>query len=175
MHKQQSQQTHHTHSNQRIPKVTHPVPDDDDNIFGSAEDYDDSDLSPNIYSKPTKTSSEMHTNNHHHYPFSNGNNNGRYNIPLFSNTGSNAVSSNVGSTINGNSINGNNGIVTRTEVRGSDNNEVSTATASANLILLFDIRKNVKLFSIISNIQSNYLTLFAINLLISAFAQYSAT
>lgn len=176
------------HTNQRAPKVTHPalMSDDDDNIFGSAEDYDDADLSPNIYLKPTKTSSDggggagsgtftANQNNHHHFPYK----------PLFGNTGigSNSAGGNVGSGINGNSINGNNGIVTRTEVRSYDN-EVSTATASANMITTVfggggggrHRRHNGKytndLYSVIS---SNNFILFTFNLLISIFVRLFAT
>lgn len=158
--------------------------DDDDNIFGSAEDYDDADLSPNIYLKPTKTSSDNNNggnggggggafnanNNHHHFPYK----------PLFGNTGiTNGAAGNiVGSGINGNSINGNNGIVTRTEVRSYDN-EVSTATASANSILFSARCTNI--FGKFTNdfhlaaINGNNFILFTFNLLISIFVRLLAT
>lgn len=173
-HKQQHQQQQsppnqvYSH-NQRPPKVTHPAlgPDDDDNIFGSAEDYDDSD-SPNVYMRPTKTSSDgFGANNNHHYPYQSNhasNNNARFNIPLFG-SGSNGAGGNVGNGINGNALNGNNGIVTRT-----DNEAASTATASA-IITAFSGKCN-KIHSMLFDY--NFI-LFAINLLISMFAPLLAT
>lgn len=180
-HKQQQQQQQsQTHSNQRTPKVTHPalVSDDDENIFGSAEDYDDSDLSPNIFLRPTKTSSDSFgTNNNHHYPYQsshgNNNNNARFNIPLFGGSGTNGAAGNVGNAINGNALNGNNAIVTRTEVRSSDNEVISSATASP-IITTFTGRHGSS-----SNIYTIFFDynfiLFAINLLISVFVPLLAT
>lgn len=165
--KQQQSPPNQVHTNQRTPKVTHPalVPDDDENIFGSAEDYDDADLTPNIFLRPTKTSSEVFgLNNNHHYPYQNshgGNNNPKFNIPtLFGGAVSNGASSNVGNGINGNTLNGNNAI-TRTEVRSSDN-EVSTATAST-IIAAFNGKYNTY-HSLLFDY--NFI-LFAINLIIS--------
>lgn len=163
------------YSNQRTPKVTHPalVSDDDDNIFGSAEDYDDADLSPNIFLRPTKTSSDGFgaNNNNHHYPYQNShsNNNARFNIPLFGGGGSNGASGNAGNGINGNALNGNNAIVTRTEVRSSDN-EVSTAAAST-IITAFNGRSNKHH----SQLFDYNFILFAINLLISVFVPLLAS
>lgn len=167
-HKQQQSQPNQVYSNQRTPKVTHPslVSDDDDNIFGSAEDYDDADLSPNVFVRPTKTSSDGFGVNNHHYPYQSShgtNNNARYNIPLFGGSGSNAAG-NVGNGINGNALNGNNAIVTRTEVRSSDN-EVSSATASAIITALAGKY---------STFDYNFI-LFIINLLISVFVPLLAT
>lgn len=168
------------YSNQRTPKVTHPalVSEDDETMFGSAEDYDDSDLSQNIFLRPTKTSSDgygTNNNNNHHYPYqtshgNNNNNNPRFNIPLFGSSGSNGAAGNVGNAINGNALNGNNAIVTRTEVRSSDN-EVSSATASP-IINTF----TGKTSSIIYTMLFDYnFILFAINLLISVFVPLLAT
>lgn len=175
-HKQQQQQQQQQSppnqvytNNQRPPKVTHPslVSDDDDNIFGSAEDYDDADLSPNIFLRPTKTSSDgFGANNNHHYPYqsNHGNNNARFNIPLFGGTGSNGAGGNVGTGINGNALNANNGIVTRTD------NDASTATASA---ILTTFRGKCNAFHAML-FDYNFI-LFAINLLISMFAPLLAT
>lgn len=168
------------YSNQRTPKVTHPslVSDDDDNIFGSAEDYDDSDLSPNIFLRPTKAPSDgfgvnnnnnNNNNNHHHYPYqnshgsSNSNNNARsFNIPLFGGGSSNGAASNVGTGINGNALNGNNAIVTRT---GSSDNEASNAAASMTIITAFDGKHN-KYYTMIFD---HHFIVFTFNLLISVF------
>lgn len=171
------------YSNQRTPKVTHPslVSDDDDNIFGSAEDYEeDGDLSPNIYLRPTKTSSDAfgtnangnNNNNHHHYPYqnshgngnnNNNNNNARFNknIPLFG-AGSNGAAGSVGTGINGNALNGNNAIVTRT---GSSDNEVSNAAASTAIITAFD-GKHAKYYAMLFD---HHFVVFTFNLLISVF------
>lgn len=151
--------------------MTHPslVSDDDDNIFGSAEDYDDADLAPNVFVRPTKTSDGFGVNNHHYpYQSSHGtNNNARFNIP-FGGSGSNAVGS-VGNGINGNPLNGNNAIVTRTEVRSFDN-EVSSATAPA-IIAAFAGK-----YSTIQSMLFDYNSiLFIINLLISVFLPLLAT
>lgn len=136
---------HHTHStkynsnandvykpHKHRPKETYQsISDDDDTSFGSAEDDDDG-YTPNIYAKPTRTSLDGHhhhnNNNNNH---NNNNNNARYNnIPLFGNGAG---------SINGNAVgSSNNAIVTRSEVhRGTDNNEVSTATATANIVAAF--------------------------------------
>ncbi|XP_031628099.1 lachesin isoform X2 [Contarinia nasturtii] len=147
-HKQQQSQPNQVYSNQRTPKVTHPplISDDDDNMFGSAEDYDDPDLSPNIFSRPTKTSDGFGINNNHHYPYqnshgnSNNNNNARYNIPFSSGGGSNGAGGNVGNGIN--ALNGNNAFVTRTEVRAFDN-EVSSTAASTIITGKFKITSNI--------------------------------
>lgn len=157
------------YSNQRTPKVTHPslVSDDDDNIFGSAEDYDDADLSPNVFVRPTKTSTDGFGANNHHYPYQSshgGNNNARFNVPFGS--GSNAVGG-VGNGINGNPLNGNNAIVTRTEVRSFDN-EVSSATAPAIIAAFKHSTVHAMLFDY------NFV-LFIINLLISVFLPLLAT
>lgn len=171
-HKQQQQsQSNQVYSNQRTPKVTHPslVSDDDDNIFGSAEDYDEDDSQPNVFVRPTKISSDGYgSNNNHHYPYqsSHGSNNARYNIPFGGGGGSNVAPSNVGNGINGNALNGNNGIGTRTEIRSSDN-EVSTATASTII--------TCKYHSIHSLFFDYNFILFAINLLISLFVPLLAT
>ncbi|XP_055303391.1 lachesin-like isoform X2 [Sitodiplosis mosellana] len=177
-HKQQQQQQQsQSYSNQRTPKVTHPalVSDDDETIFGSAEDYDDSDLSPNIFLRPTKTSSDgFGANNNHHYPYQSShgnNNNARFNIPLFGGSGSNGAASNVGTGINGNALNANNAIVTRTEVRSTDN-EVSSATASP-IIAPFAGKHSIS--NIYSMLFDYNFILFAINLLISVFTPLLAT
>lgn len=166
------------YSNHRTPKVTHPalVSDDDETIFGSAEDYDDSDLSQNIFLRPTKTSSDgFGTNNNHHYPYQSShgsNNNARFNIPLFGGSGSNGGAvGNVGNGINGNALNGNNAIVTRTEVRSSDN-EVSSATASPIITTFTGTYSSTTIYTILFDY--NFI-LFAINLLISVFVPLLAT
>lgn len=95
---------------------------DDDDQLGSAEDYDESEI-PNIYTKPTKTPHE---------------NNGRQsnNVPMF----------------------GIGGIATRKpmfpipEVRGSSDNEVSTAISSATTVgcnyrIFFAVNSMVSLLS----------------------------
>lgn len=172
------------YSNQRTPKVTHPslVSDDDDNIFrqkdyGSAEDYDDADLSANIFLRPTKTSSSdgygtnanNNNNNHHHYPYQNShgnsnNNNARFNIPLFGGGGSNGAAGNVGNGINGNALNGNNAIVTRT---GSSDNEVTNAAASTAIITAFTADgKHTKYCAMLFD---HHFIVFTFNLLISVF------
>lgn len=168
------------YSNQRTPKVTHPslVSDDDDNIFGSAEDYDDSDLSPNIFLRPTKSSSDgtnangnNNNNNHHHYPYqnshgngnNNNNNNARFNIPLFGGGGANGAAGTVGNGINGNALNGNNAIVTRT---GSSDNEVTSAAASTAIITAFTDGKHTKYYAMLFD---HHFVVFAFNLLISGF------
>lgn len=182
-HKQQQQSpSNQVNSNHRTPKVTHPalVSDDDDNIFGSAEDYDEDDLPPNVYNvRPTKISDGFGANNNHHYPYQNShgnNNNARYNIPFIGGGGvvgggggggSNAASGNVG---NGNALNGNNGIVTRTEIRSSDN-EVSSATAST-IITAFTVGKYHSVYTLLFDF--NFI-LFAINSLISVFVPLLAT
>ena len=180
-HKQQQQQQQQSQLNQRTPKVTHPalVSDDDETIFGSAEDYDDSDLSPNIFLRPTKTSSDGFgaNNNNHHYPYQsshgNNNNNARFNIPLFGGSGTNGAAGNVvGSGINGNAINGNNAVVTRTEVRSSDN-EVSSATASP--IINPFTAATYSISNIYTMLFHYNFILFAINLLISVFIPLLAT
>lgn len=165
------------YSNQRTPKVTHPslVSDDDDTMFGSAEDYDDSDLSPNIFLRPTKTSADgfgvnsnnNNNNNHHHYPHQNShgngnNNNARFNIPLFGGSGSNGAASNVGNGINGNALNGNNAIVTRT---GNSDNEASNAAASTTILTAFD-GKHSKYYAMLFD---HHFIVFTFNLLISVF------
>lgn len=180
----------HKQSHHRAPpKVTHPaLVSDDDDIFGSAEDYDES--SDVFVKQPTKTSSDNiyvsgSNHNNHHYPYNSNNANtngnaGRYNIPLFSNQaggGNSATNSNgVVNGINGNSMNGNNAIVTRTEVRGSDN-EVSTSSSS-NRVIAFNARNIVShnqyyyyYYCRFLNLHINYYTflLFAIHLLISMF------
>lgn len=162
-HKQQQSQPNQVYSNQRTPKVTHPaIVSDDDDRFGSAEDYDDADLSPNIFLRPTKTSSDDFgtNNNNHHYPYQNSNGNGnnaRFNIPLL-----NPASGHIGNGINGNAINGNNGIATGTEVRSYDNRDVTSATASVIFI------QNTHQFDYHS-------ILFTINLVISVFVPLLAT
>lgn len=175
-HKQQQQ----SQSNQRTPKVTHPslVSDDDDNIFGSAEDYDDADLSPNIFLRPTKSSDGFganantnNNNNHHHYPYQNthgngntNNNNARFNIPLFGGGGANGAAGNgVGTGINGNALNGNNAIVTRT---GSSDNEVTSAAASTAKITAFTDGKQTKYYAMLFD---HHFVVFTFNLLISVF------
>lgn len=178
-HKQQSQ-SNQMYSNQRTPKVTHPslVSDDDDNIFGSAEDYDD-ELSPNIFLRPTKSSSDGfganvngNSNNHHHYPYqnshgngNNNNNNARFNIPLFGGGGSNGAAGSVGTGINGNALSGNNAIVTRT---GSSDNEVTSAAAAAStaIITAFTDGKHNKYYAMLFD---HHFVVFTLNLLISVF------
>lgn len=158
------------HSNQRTPKVTHPalVSDDDENVFGSAEDYDDADLSPNIFLRPTKTSSDGYgANNNHHYPYQSNhgnanNNNARFNIPFIGGGGPNGASGTAGNGINGNALNGNNAIVTRTEIRSSDN-EVSNAAAST----IITVNGNANKYY--SMLFDNNSIVFAFNLLISVF------
>lgn len=153
-----------------MPKVTHPVPDDDDAVFGSAEDYDDSDMMPNIFTKPTRTSSDSH-----HYSFTNGgsggtaNNNGRYNVPLFGNHAGSIGAS--GNSVNG--INGKNSIVSRTDVRDIDNEVTSAAakmtTTMASPSIWLSICNGMPLLLSIPAIHFNYLTLFVMNLLILIF------
>lgn len=151
-------------------KVTHPTPDDDDNVFGSAEDYDDPDFIPNIYSKATRTPSDVH-----HYSFSNGgggggtgtNNNGRYNVPLFGNHAGSIGAS--GNSVNG--LNGKNTVVGRTDVRDIDN-EVTSASTSAMPWLQLN---GIPLLSFLSAIYFNHLSLFALNVLILILGHYSVT
>lgn len=92
-----------------------PLEDDDGQPSSSAEDYDDDSLDPhnNVFTKPTRTSSQ---NSYHHIH----NNNARYNnVPLFGpGSGGSAVS--------------NGGIVTHTEVRGGSDNEVPTGMGSTS-------------------------------------------
>lgn len=172
------------HQPHRPPKVTYQPISDDDDLFGSAEEYDDSD---SVYLKPTKAPNDnagfngnANNNNNHHYHHhqynANANNNGnsnnaRYNnVPLFGNgIGGVGVGGNGGS--NGANNNGNNAIVTRTEVRGSDN-EVSAATASANIIFAF-YKQNSRTDN--NNSYSNYKLLLAINLLISLFSRLTSS
>lgn len=167
------------YSNQRAPKVTHPalISDDDENIFGSAEDYDDPDLSPNIFSRPTKTSLDGFGINNHHYPYqnshsnsnSNTNNNPRYNIPFGVGSGSNGAGGNVGTGINGNALNGNNAFVTRTENRGFDN-EVSSTAAST---IIIGKQTSNTFYSMIFDY--NFIFITVINLVISMFVPLLAT
>lgn len=161
-----------------------PISDDDD-LFGSAEEYDDSD-SQNMYLKPTKApndngfngnSNNNHHYHHHQYNANNNNNanNARYNnVPLFG-SGIGGVGGvggggggGGGGSSNGASNNGNNAIVTRTEVRGSDN-EVSAATASAANIIFAFYKQNSRNDN--NNSYSNYKLLLVINLLISVFSR----
>lgn len=156
-----------------MPKVTHPVSDDDDNVFGSAEDYDDSDM---IFTKPTRTSPDSH-----HYSFTNGggggggavNNNGRYNVPLFGNHAGSIGAS--GNSVNG--INGKNAIVSRTDVRDIDNEVTSSATTTQipSPAIWLNICNRMPLLSIIPTIYFNYLTIFVVNLLSLIFSHCSVT
>ena len=139
-----------------------PISDDDDQIFGSAEEYDDIGDTPNMFVKPTRTSLDNIYNGHSHgHNHNNGNHNNHHhgnnqhsrynNIALFggsagTNSGSAASGISGGAGANG-------GIVTRNEVRGSDN-ELSTAGASAH-------------FAVNSHNYQWHSTIFAINLLIS--------
>lgn len=174
------------HQPHRPPKVTYQPISDDDDLFGSAEEYDDSD-SQNVYLKPTKAPNDngfngngggggggvgggsSNSNNNHHYHHhqynanNNANNNARYNnVPLFGN----GIGGGSGGSTSANN-NGNNAIVTRTEVRSSDN-EVPAATASANIIFAF-YKQNSRNDN--TNSYSNYKLLLAINLLISVFSR----
>lgn len=169
------------HQPHRPPKVTYQPISDDDDLFGSAEEYDDSD-SQNVYLKPTKApndngfngngnSNNNHHYHHHQYNANNNNNanNARYNnVPLFGN-GIGGVGG-VGGGGGAGSSNGanNNGIVTRTEVRGSDN-ELTAATASAANIIFAFYKQNSHNDN--NNSYSNYKLLLVINLLISVFSR----
>lgn len=166
-----------------MPKVTHPTPDDDDNVFGSAEDYDDPDFIPNIYTKATRTPSDVH-----HYSFANGaggggggggagggggtgagtNNNGRYNVPLFGNHAGSIGAS--GNSVNG--LNGKNTIVGRTDVRDIDNEVTS---ASTSVIPWLQPTNGMPILSIIPAIYFNHLSLFALNVLILFLGHLSVT
>lgn len=162
---------HHSHSTQhaanvnelyktyktqhhRPPKVTYQPISDDDDLFGSADEYDDVDMQ-NEYTRTSRTptdgsvdngasnsNDDDHHSNHqhsHNTNRNNHNNNMRYNNiqQLFgSGTHGNGVGAHNGVS-GGSGTNGNgNAIVTRSDIRGVDN-EVSTATASANIIVAF--------------------------------------
>lgn len=131
------------------------ISDDDDTSIGSAED-DDDDYTSNVYIKPTRIPLDGHHSNNHH---NNNNNNPRYNtIPLFGNGAGSLNGNTVGSS--------NNAIVTRTEVRGSDN-EVSTATASANIVAAFYNQKYDK--NNFKHYYYYYYKIFTMNLLLTVF------
>lgn len=121
---------------------------------------------PNIFTKPTRISPDMH-----HYSFTNGgaaNNNGRYNIPLFGNHAGSAS----GNSVNG--INGKNAIVSRTDVRDIDN-EVTSAASTPIINTIRSVHFNMALLSIIPAIYFNYSYLFVTNVLIAIFSLYSVT
>lgn len=149
------------------------MPDDDDNVFGSAEDYDEPDFVPNIYTKATRTPADAH-----HYSFANGggggggggagagaNNNGRYNVPLFGNHAGSAS----GNSVTG--LNGKNTIVGRTDIRDIDN-EVTSASASA---MPWSPLNGMPMLSIVPAIYLGHLSVFALNVFILILGHYSVT
>lgn len=165
------------HKHHRPPKVTYQPISDDDDLSGSADEYEDTDTQ-NGFEKATQVSADIgysdnsnnHAHQHHHQYNTNHNinnhnaNNARHNnIPLFGNGGSGSQSA-AGSGTNGNAI------VTRSEIRGNNGADNEVSTASANIIVAFFKSHNND-----NGIYDNKYNFVAINLLISAMVRLLTT